>query len=170
MGRSRLADFVGRPPATRLIGLAPNKALVGLVCPSVTYVTNGGKMRMVPDNAVEFAGAGLDRKAWYCPAAYMRGGASRRKANARSQRRSGSRSPAFASSMIFPAMTSGARSSWFEARSAARVISNATPMIRLVSKSKYRPSKYGLMDMPQCWSRQVAEIMLRLIRTLRDSN
>jgi hypothetical protein len=47
---SRLADFVGRSPATRLIGLAPNKALVGLVCPFVRYATNGGKMRMVPSN------------------------------------------------------------------------------------------------------------------------
>jgi hypothetical protein len=46
-GRSRLADFVGRFPATRLIGLTPNKALVGLALPigTIRDATNGGKMR-----------------------------------------------------------------------------------------------------------------------------
>jgi len=73
-------------------------------------------------------------------AAYRCGGGARRLANAWSQSRSGSRSPALANSIIILAIISGARSSWFETRRAARVISNATPMMRLVSGSNWWPS------------------------------
>ena len=60
---------------------------------------------------------------------------------------SGSRPPAFASSMIFRATASGGGSTPSVCRSATRAISKATPMRRVVSGSNLRPSKYAVIGM-----------------------
>ena len=68
-----------------------------------------------------------------------------------SQSRSGLRSPAFASSMIFCAAAVRRGSSSRLCRSATRVISYAMPKRRTVSSSNLWPCKYCLIDMGERW-------------------
>jgi hypothetical protein len=76
-----------------------------------------------------------------------RKGRARRASNARSQSRSGLRSPVLASSMIHVAAISLARSTRSASPRATRTISNATPILRVVSGSKLPLFKNAVMGM-----------------------
>jgi hypothetical protein len=67
--------------------------------------------------------------------------------NACSHKTSGLRSPASARAMILSAMACLTPSSQSPIRRAMHVVSNATPRMRVVSRSNLRPFKKGLMGM-----------------------
>jgi hypothetical protein len=71
------------------------------------------------------------------------GGGRRNSSKTPSHNRSGSRSPALASSMILLAITWLARSPRSASRSAISAISNARPMTRIVSGSNLWPSRWA---------------------------
>ena len=77
----------------------------------------------------------------------MRGGGLLRSANTRSQSRSGLCSSLFASSMILLATIATTGFARSVRCKASHVISNATPMMRLISGSTCSPFKYGVMGM-----------------------
>src|SRR5215469_4748301 len=86
-----------------------------------------------------------------------------------SHKRSGSRSPAFVSSMIFRATASRSGSASSEGRSVASAISNATPIRRTVSGSKLWSSKYVLRAMREHSTRKCFLITkLRAVKDFRE--